>query len=414
MPESLLVYCAIYTRVSVEDRRGDPAVSSCAVQRDACRRFIYQHRHLGWIPLEIPFNDEGESGVSPHRPGLCRLLDEIEAGRVQRVVVHRLDRLTRTVRDFALLQHAFEARGVGLSIVAGSFSEPSSAVVRFQLNTLASFAQFEREMMAERMRDGRAAKRARGMRVAGPAPFGYSVDRQTKRLVVHRTEAETVRAMFMKAQDGRTPTELAADANSSAAKDSRGEIGRWSAKMVLRILRNPVYAGLLRDGSRGIHTPLVAQGMFERVNAAIGTRRTREPTARPVLGVDPFLLRGLLVCPRCGKRLSTSSTGKVARSGPRYYRCRGLRPCPGSQLSADAIESFVISRLAKPPAGLSTNAQVACRGVARIWELFTPVNRQRALAYLLREIRADVANCEFEFVVDEARAAELAQDLAST
>jgi DNA invertase Pin-like site-specific DNA recombinase len=414
MPESPLVYCAIYTRVSVEDRRGDPAVSSCAVQRDACRRFIYQHRHLGWIPLEIPFNDEGVSGVSPHRPGLCRLLDEVEAGRVQRVVVHRLDRLTRTVRDFALLQRAFDAHDVELSIVEGSFAGPSSALRRLQLNVLATFAQFEREVMAERVRDGRAAKRARGLRVAGPAPFGYSVDRRTKRLIVHRTEADAVRALFMKAQEGRTPAELAADANSSCTKDSHGEIGRWSAKVVLRLLRNPVYAGLLRDGSRGIHTPLVAQGMFERVNAAIGTRRTREPTERPALGVDPFLLRGLLVCPRCGKRLTTSSTGKVARSSPRYYRCRGLRPCPGSQLSADAIESFVVSTLAKPPAGLSTNAQVACRGVARVWELFTPDNRKRALAHLFREIRADLANCEFEFVVDEARAAELAQDLAST
>ena len=117
------------------------------------------------------------------------------------------------------------------------------------------------------MREGRAAKRARGLRVAGPPPLGDSVDRRTKRLIVHRTEAETVRSMFMRAQEGRTPAELAADANASGTKDWRGHTGHWNAKTALRILRNPVYAGPLPDGSSQV------EGSFQgqRVNLVFAT-----------------------------------------------------------------------------------------------------------------------------------------------
>lgn len=384
------------------------------VAAHACRSFIHQHRHLGWIPFDFPFNDEGVSGAALERPALRILLRMMDEGMVQRVVVHRLDRLTRSVGDFAYLLHEFEEHGVELSIVEGSLAGSSTALGRLQLNVLATFAQFEREVIAERMREGRAAKRARGLRVAGPAPFGYAVDRSTKRLIVHRADATTVRSMFMKAQDGRTPAELAADANASGSSDWRGRVGQWSAKRVLRILRNPVYAGRLPDGSRGIHTPLVGQEAFERANAAIGGRCTREPSERLARAADPFLLRGLLVCPRCGKRLTTSSSGKVTRGGPRYYRCRGLRACPGVQLPAEAIESFVASALAQPPAGLSADARAACRGLAGIWELFTPDNQKRALAHLFRTIRADVENGELEFVVDEDAAATWARDEAQS
>jgi site-specific DNA recombinase len=283
---------------------------------------------------------------------------------------------------------------------------------RLQLNVLATFAQFEREIIAERTREGRAAKRARGLRIAGPAPFGYAVDRRTKRLIVHRADATTVRSMFMLAQEGRTP------GGACGGRQRLGHDGLAGPRRAVERQTGaapPAQPGLrggLPDGSRGTHTPVVGQEMFARVNAAIGSRRTREPSERRPSGVDPFLLRGLLACPRCGRRLTTSSSGKVTRRGLRYYRCRGLRACPGVQLPAEAIESFVASTLAQPPAGLSADARAACRGLARIWELFTPDNRKRALAHLFRTIRADVDNGEIEFVVDEVQAAEWARDLA--
>ena len=404
-----LVYCAIYTRVSVRNLGEDLAVSSCTLQRDACMQFIHEHRHLGWIPLAWPFNDEGESGASTKRPALSRLRDVIGAGGVHRVVVHRLDRLTRSAHDFALLQRFLEEHNVGLSIVQGAFSGPPNAITKFQLNTLATFAQFEREMIAERMAEGRAAKRARGLRVAGRTPFGYAADPRTKQLVVHRTQAKTVRWMFAEADAGVTPYEIAVMANAAGDKNARGEAGRWRMETVLRILRNPAYVGRLPDGTRGVHTPLVSLEVFHRADETIRNRRTREPSERPTDHVDPFLLRGLLVCGRCGNRMTTSSSGKVASRGPRYYRCRGHR-CVGAQLRAMAIETRVTAALAKPPANLDPQARAACAAVASIWELLIPANRGRMLGALFKEIRWDLMKGALEWVVDPESAAQLAHD----
>ncbi len=409
-----LVYCAIYTRVSVRNMGDDLAVSSCTLQRDACTQFIHEHRHLGWMPLAWPFNDDGKSGASMDRPALDRLLDVIAAGRAQgtdvvhRIVVHRFDRLTRSVSDFASLQSFLREHGVGLSIVHGHFAE-SSAIAQFQLNTLATFAQFEREMIAERMAEGRAAKRARGLRVAGRTPFGYAADPRTKQLVVHRTQAKTVRWMFAEADAGVTPYEIAVMANAAGDKNARGEAGRWRMETVLRILRNPAYVGRLPDGTRGVHTPLVSLEVFERADETIRNRRTREPSERPTDHVDPFLLRGLLVCGRCGNRMTTSSAGKVASRGPRYYRCRGHR-CVGAQLRAMAIETRVTNSLATPPANLDPQARAACAAVASIWELLKPQNRHRILEDLFKEIRWDSMKGALEWVVDPESAAQLAHD----
>jgi site-specific DNA recombinase len=413
-----LVYCAIYTRISVRFQGDDLAVSSCVLQRDACMQFIHEHRHLGWIPLAWPFNDDGKSGASMDRPALDRLLDVIASGRAQgtdvvhRIVVHRFDRLTRSVHDFAFLQRLLEEHNVGLSIVQGAFSGPPNAITQLRLNTLAAFAQFEREMMAERMAEGRAAKRARGLRVAGVPPFGYAINPKTKQLVVHPKQSKTIHWMFARADGGGTPAEITTIANTWGDKNMRGEAERWSTETVLRILRNQVYAGRLPDGTRGVHTPLVGADVFARVNEAIGKRRTREPTPRPEGSVDPFLLRGLLKCWRCGRPMTTSSTGKIAKPGARYYRCR-RRGCVGAQLPALAIESRVTNSLATPPANLDPQARAACAAVAGIWELLTPANRSRMMGALFKEIRWDSMRGALEWVVDPETAAELVHDAAA-
>jgi site-specific DNA recombinase len=408
-----LVYCAIYTRVSVRHRGDDLAVSSCVLQRDACLQFIYERRHLGWIPLAWPFNDDGKSGASMDgRPALDRLLDAIAAGGVNRVVVHRFDRLTRSVSDFASLQEFLRRHNVGLSVVHGPFAESSNALAQFQMNMLATFAQFEREMIAERLRDGREARRERGLRVTGLAPFGYTIDRRTKQLVVKPKQAKTIHWMFARADSGGTPAQIATIANEWGDKNRHGQVGAWSTETVLRILRNPVYAGRLSDGRRGVHTPLVDADVFERVNAAIRERRTREPTPRPHVAVDPFLLRGLMTCGRCGQRMTTSSSGKIASRGPRYYRCR-RRGCVGAQLPALAVETRVVNSLATPPTTLDPQSRAACVAVAGIWPLLKPENRSRMLAHLFKEIRWDAIRGELGYVVDEEAAAELVRDAAA-
>jgi site-specific DNA recombinase len=246
------------------------------------------------MPLAESFDDEGETGATSQRPGLERLVAAILEGRVERVVVHRLDRLTRSILGWARLYRLFKANGVALTVARGGLRDADDATSQLHLHILALFAELERDMIAERLRDGRAVRHARGMRVAGRVPLGYLADPATKQLIVMPAEAETVRCMFASADMGEAPARIAANANETGVVGKSGRPTRWSAKFVLRILRNPVYAGLLPDGSPGAHDAVVSRDLFDRVGAAILGRRTRTPTKRPTVEgeVDPFLLRG--------------------------------------------------------------------------------------------------------------------------
>ena len=171
-------------------------------------------------------------------------------------------------------------------------------------------------------------------------------------------------------------------ANAAGDKNARGEAGRWRMETVLRILRNPAYVGRLPGRhARSPHAARYASRSSIARDETIRNRRTREPSERPTDHADPFLLRGLLVCGRCGNRMTTSSSGKVASRGPRYYRCRGHR-CVGAQLRAMAIETRVTAALAKPPVGIDQRARTACAAVASIWDLLITANRGRMLGAL--------------------------------
>jgi DNA invertase Pin-like site-specific DNA recombinase len=413
MPGSSLVRCAIYTRQSVARPGRDATLASCALQRAACLGLIASNTHLRWTPVLEHFDDEGESGATTDRPALDRLVDAIADGRIDRVVVHRLDRLTRRVLDWARIQHAFRAHGVAISVVQGDLHGTNDAITQLRLNTLAIFAEFERDMIAERLRDARAARRARGLRVAGQLPLGYVADPATRQLVVAPEEAEIVRRMFADAAEGALPAAIAARANEVGTVDKNGKTGRWGAKAVLRILRNPTYVGLLADGTRGVHAAVVSRDLFDRVAATIEGRRTRPPTPRPEVegAVDPFLLRGLLVCVGCGRRMTTSSTGKVRRpqwnaphqpeTGTRYYRCRGPSPCPSSQVAARVIEGYMPKLFVTPPLGMPEHVRATFVEVSRAWEALMLRNRRRVLVSLCREIRWDGARSAVALVVDE-------------
>jgi site-specific DNA recombinase len=267
-------------------------------------------------------------------------------------------------------------------------------------------------MIAERLADARAARRARGLRVAGRLPLGYVADRATRQLVVVPEEAEIVRGMFADADAGMLPAAIAARAKEKGLVDKNGRTGSWSAKAVLRILRNETYAGLLSDGSVGVHDAIVDRALFDRVGARIEARQTRAPTPRPEADgtVDPFLLRGLLVCARCGKRMTTSSTGKVERlpiSPPprdmpalRYYRCRGSS-CPKSQIPAKAIEALLPKLFATPSPDVDEQTRIIFEHLARTWDSLIIPNRRRELVWLVKEIRWDGERSKLMILADE-------------
>jgi DNA invertase Pin-like site-specific DNA recombinase len=184
--------CAVYTRVSTEYGL-EQEFNSLDAQREACEAYITSQKHEGWTLLPARYDDGGFSGGSMDRPALQQLLTAIRQGQVDVIVVYKVDRLTRSLADFAKLVELFDGHEVSFVSVTQSFNTTSS-MGRLTLNVLLSFAQFEREVTGERIRDKIAASKKKGMRMGGPVPLGYQV--KDKKLVVHEPEAEQVRLIF--------------------------------------------------------------------------------------------------------------------------------------------------------------------------------------------------------------------------
>jgi DNA invertase Pin-like site-specific DNA recombinase len=186
------IRCAIYTRKSSEEGL-EQDFNSLDAQREACEAFILSQKHEGWIALPEMYDDGGVSGATMDRPALKRLLSDIEAGRIDTVVVYKVDRLTRSLGDFAKIVEVFDNRGVSFVSVTQAFNTTTS-MGRLTLNMLLSFAQFEREATGERIRDKIAASKKKGMWMGGLPSLGYDVD--DRKLVVNAVEAETVRNIY--------------------------------------------------------------------------------------------------------------------------------------------------------------------------------------------------------------------------
>ena len=244
-------------------------------------------RPAGWLPLPDRFDDEGYSGATTDRPALQRLLALVRARKVDLVVIHRLDRLSRSVLGCATLLEEFRKFGVGLVIVTAQ-ELGHSAHDSFLLNILTSFAEFEREMIAARIAESRARLKARGLRIAGSVPFGYDADPRSKQLVPNAGESAVVKWLFEQAAAGRTPAEIA-DANTNGWRTKERTARRtantrsgnpWTARQVVATLRNPVYLGLFRDKHDfriGHHDPIVTHELFAAAGAQLSARQTRDP-----------------------------------------------------------------------------------------------------------------------------------------
>ena len=216
------IRCAIYTRKS-SDEGLDQDFNSLDAQHEACSAYIASQRHEGWVAGKARYDDRGISGGTLDRPGVQRLLADIDAGLVQMVVVYKIDRLTRSLADFAKLVERFDAAGCSFVSVTQAFNTASS-MGRLTLNVLLSFAQFEREVTAERIRDKIAASKKKGLWMGGVPPLGYDPhpDPKTRGLIVNPEEAQTVRTIFdpCRAQEIRA-TRASINAPRSAALQPR-------------------------------------------------------------------------------------------------------------------------------------------------------------------------------------------------
>src|SRR6202165_3349203 len=290
------VRCAIYTRKSSQEGP-EQEFNSLQAQREACEAFIDSQRHEGWVCLRAAYDDGGFSGATMDRPALQQLLDDITAGRVDTIVVYKIDRLTRSLADFAKIVEILDARGASFVSVTQQFNTTTS-MGRLTLNVLLSFAHFEREIIGERIRDKIAASKRKGMWMGGVPPLGYGV--QDHKLVMIDSEADAVRLIFRRYAELGSVRLLTSELEvrgikSKSWKSASGRLGGgkpFSRGALYQMLQNRTYLGkIVHKGQfhRGEHTPIIDQPLWDAVQEQIAGntaprqcgRRTRQTHLTP-------------------------------------------------------------------------------------------------------------------------------------
>ncbi len=351
------IRAAIYTRVSTEEGLGQE-FNSLDAQRDACHAFIKSQKGQGWQAIAPTFDDGGFSGANLKRPGLSRLLEEIEAGHIDCVVTYKVDRLSRSLLDFVRLMEVFERHNVAYVSVTQQINS-STSMGRLLFNLLLSFAEFEREQIAERTRDKMRAAKRRGKWIGGRPPLGYDIDPKDKKLVINPAEATTVREIF------RIYSEERSIASTLRMLRERGiHSKRWLTKSgkpyggepfsktsLNRLLTNPVYLGkvsLDNEVFDGEHQAIVNSATFDETRAIL-TKNLRHKKNNKESKHNP-ILKSLLFCSSCNRAMIHASTKKSENRTYRYYVCgramkEGWNTCPSPSVPALQIESFVVDQI---------------------------------------------------------------------
>jgi DNA invertase Pin-like site-specific DNA recombinase len=335
--------CAVYTRKSSEEGL-EQEFNSLHAQREACEAYIASQRSEGWVLVRDRYDDGGLSGGTLDRPALQQLLADIEDGLVDVVVVYKIDRLSRSLADFARLVEVFDRNGVTFVSVTQSFNTTTS-MGRLTLNILLSFAQFEREVTAERIRDKFAASRRKGIWMGGNPPFGYRV--ADRKLVVVPEHADLVRQIFARFIETGSGTVIAQEMAALGPLTPKGN--RIDKKYLYRILNNRAYLGeAVHKGQSypGEHDAIIDRDTWHKVHAIL-QESPRKRAAR-TRADTPALLKGLLFGPD-GAAFSPTHTRKGGRLY-RYYVSQtvlkhGAGACPVGRVPAGEIEAAVIDQL---------------------------------------------------------------------
>src|SRR3954463_4058096 len=312
------VRCAIYTRKSTEHGL-DQEFNSLDAQRDACEAYIKSQASQGWQALPQHYDDPAYSGGSLDRPALQQLLKDVDAGKVNVIVVYKIDRLTRSLADFAKLVEAFDAKAISFVAVTQQFNTTTS-MGRLTLNVLLSFAQFERELSSERVRDKVAASRRKGKWTGGTVPLGY--DAKDKKLVVNKQEAETVRYIFRRYLELRSFAKLVEDLHRKGIVTKRRttKVAKFRGGIpftygpLAHFLKNRLYTGDISHGDKwfpGEHAAIVDRETFEQVQQLLKSKAAGRKAKR---SASQALLLGRLYDDR-GNRMSPSYSVK---NGIRY------------------------------------------------------------------------------------------------
>jgi DNA invertase Pin-like site-specific DNA recombinase len=335
--------CAVYTRISPTGR-DEIEFSSLDAQREAGEHYVRSQAASGWQLLPTRYEDEYFTGGNADRPAVKRLFEDIERGRVNVVVVSKVDRISRSLSDFTRMMEVFEKHDVAFVSVTQNF-DTSTPMGRLVLNILMSFAEFERGMISERTRDKIVASRRHGKWTGGAVPFGYRV--VEKKLVPEMETAGLVRRIFELYLELGSTSALAFRLNRERGAVPEAE-KPWTKDRLSRILKNPVYAGFIATQGElceGEHEAIVERTLFEKAKARLLARRTVFDRKH-----DPdYVLRSLIRC-ECGYAIVPATTHKAGHKY-RYYRCSihdnpDRQHCRTPQMSAGAFEKFVGEELA--------------------------------------------------------------------
>ncbi|AUJ65413.1 resolvase [Aestuarium zhoushanense] len=394
--------CAIYTRKSSEEGL-EQEFNSLHAQREACEAYIASQRSEGWALVRDKYDDGGISGGTLERPGLQQLLTDIEDGLVDVVVVYKIDRLSRSLMDFSKLVEVFDRNGVTFVSVTQSFNTTTS-MGRLTLNILLSFAQFEREVTAERIRDKVKASRMKGMWMGGYVPLGYDV--VDRKLVVNEEEAAKVREIYHRFVEIGSATVLARQLRAEGLHTKQGTLA--DKGYIYRILNNRVYRGeAVHKGQSypGEHEAIIDLRLWEQVHDILQeSPRKRANNSRTQ---TPALLKGLLFT-ATGAAMTPSSTKKGSRRY-RYYVSMDLlrnREAPEDgiprRLPADTVEAAVITEMRRVLRTPETTAQViatldrddipeaevisALQEFQQLWEQLFPSEQARIIQLLVQRV----------------------------
>jgi len=396
-----VVRCAVYTRKSTEEGL-DQEFNSLHAQRESAEAYIKSQKQAAWVCSPRHYDDGGFTGGNMERPALQRLLADVDQGRIDCVIVYKVDRLSRSLLDFARIMETFEKRQVAFVSITQQFNTATS-MGRLVLNVLLSFAQFEREIISERTRDKIAAARRKGKWVGGHPLLGYDV--QNSKLVINEEEAIRVRAIFelyLKHQ-GMIPVVKELEKLGWLTKRWQTRKGHFrggqpfTKSSLHHLLTNPVYLGKVRykkEVHPGEHPAIIPTDIWQQVHDLLGQQGpgTTERTE------SHALLKGILRCKPCGFAMTPSFSAKNGGQRYRFYACvnalkRGRQACPSKCLPALEIEKLVVEQIRE----IATNRQSSRKADEAlapfrdhsVWEALPAGEQARLVQRLVQRVEYD-------------------------
>lgn len=406
------IRCAIYTRKSSEDGL-EQEFNSIDAQRLSGENFIASQVGKGWVLVDEHYDDGGFSGGTLERPALQRLFRDIRENKIDCVVIYKIDRLSRSLFDFQKIIELFDGHNVSFASVTQNFTTDDS-VGRLMLNVMLSFAQYERELTGERIRDKVDASKKKGMWMGGNPSFGYDIE--DRKLVINEAEAKIVRILFQNFIETESVTETARELNkfgfttktwiSKTGKLQKGQ--KFNKRSVRRILENPLYAGKIKHKNQlydGQHKAIIADDIWQKTKEILSKNQSNKPSI-PVsrITVAP-LLKGLINCGVCGSKMIPTYTIKKGKRY-RYYLCSSKAvgnndSCTIARLSASEAENLVTNQvlnlLKKPEFIVHTISQStgnlqesvvinSFKQIEKVWDELFPVEQARIVSLLIKDI----------------------------